>query len=211
MRPDSPFSSEVLRRGPRRRAGRHRRSSTTSGTISCGQPDGRSSSSDTATTSSSECRSTSSSPSGSRRAHAGSRADYAERPRTRAMGSGLDLSARRRSGAEFPVEISLSPLPTDDGLLVVAIIRDVTERRAAEDELRRAHEELTIVDDRERIARDLHDTVIQRLFAVGLSLQGAMTRAATRPRGRTDPTRDRRDRPDHPRYSIDDLRPPHAP
>ena len=120
-------------------------------------------------------------PEATRAAHAARRAEYGANPRTRAMGSGLDLQARRRSGAEFPVEISLSPLPTEDGLLVVAIIRDVTERRASEDELRRAHEELTIVDDRERIARDLHDTVIQRLFAVGLSLQGAITRAASDP------------------------------
>ncbi len=120
-------------------------------------------------------------PEATRATHAARRAEYEATPRTRAMGSGLDLRARRRSGAEFPVEISLSPLPTDDGLLVVAIIRDVTDRRASEDELRRAHEELTIVDDRERIARDLHDTVIQRLFAVGLSLQGAITRAESDP------------------------------
>jgi PAS domain S-box-containing protein len=120
-------------------------------------------------------------PEGVRGDHAQRRAEYAAQPRTRAMGSGLDLRARRRSGTEFPVEISLSPLPADDEVLVVAIIRDITERHAADEELQRAHEQLTLVDDRERIARDLHDTVIQRLFAVGLSLQGAITRAESDP------------------------------
>jgi two-component system sensor histidine kinase DevS len=108
--------------------------------------------------------------------HAGRRANYAAHPRTRSMGSGLDLHGRRRSGREFPIEIALSPMHTGDGLLVVAIIRDITERRAADEELQRAHEVLALVDDRERIARDLHDTVIQRLFAVGLSLQAALVR-----------------------------------
>ena len=110
--------------------------------------------------------------------HAAHRADYAKHPRTRSMGTGLDLRGRRRSGVEFPLEISLSPLCTRDRLLVISVIRDVTERRAAEHELHRVREALALVDDRERIARDLHDTVIQRLFAVGLSLQGALTRIA---------------------------------
>lgn len=125
-------------------------------------------------------------PAGVRALHTGRRAEYAEHPRRRAMGTGLDLRGRRRSGSEFPLEISLSPLRTDAGLLVVAIIRDITERRTADDELERAHQVLALVDDRERIARDLHDTVIQRLFAVGLSLQAALTRAAN-----DDPARER--------------------
>ncbi len=120
-------------------------------------------------------------PGDTRGAHAGHRAEYAAHSRTRPMGSGLKLRARRRSGSEFPVEISLSPLPTDGRPFVVAIIRDVTERRSADEELHRVHEELALVDDRERIARDLHDTVIQRLFAVGLSLQGALTHAGSDP------------------------------
>jgi len=115
-----------------------------------------------------------------RELHVRHRGEYVSHPRTRSMGAGLELRGRRRTGVEFPVEISLSPLHTANGFFVVAVVRDVTERRAAEEELNRAHEELALVDDRERIARDLHDTVIQRLFAVGLSLQGAVARVSDR-------------------------------
>jgi PAS domain S-box-containing protein len=111
-----------------------------------------------------------------RSGHAAHRAGYVAHPRTRAMGSGLDLRARRKSGDEIPVEIALSPVGHGPETHVIAIVRDVTERRAAAEELMTAHEQLALVDDRERIARDLHDTVIQRLFAVGLSLQAALSR-----------------------------------
>jgi len=69
--------------------------------------------------------------------HAGHRAGYIGEPHTRPMGIGLDLVARRRDGSEFPVEVSLSPLQTEDGMLVTSVIRDITDRKHAADELER--------------------------------------------------------------------------
>lgn len=67
-----------------------------------------------------------------REAHAEHRARYLRHPTTRPMGSGLDLWALRRDGTEIPVEISLSPVQTPEGLFVSASIRDITERRRVE-------------------------------------------------------------------------------
>ena len=71
------------------------------------------------------------------------RDSYLEHPRTRPMGSGLDLHARRRDGTLFPVEISLSPIQTDSGMHVTAVIRDVTERKRADQEVRRLQSQYT--------------------------------------------------------------------
>ncbi|HEX4064767.1 MAG TPA: PAS domain S-box protein [Acidobacteriaceae bacterium] len=65
------------------------------------------------------------------------RESYLDHPRTRPMGSGLDLHARRCDGTLFPVEISLSPIHTETGMHVTAVIRDVTERKRAEQEVRK--------------------------------------------------------------------------
>ncbi|MEE8202070.1 MAG: PAS domain S-box protein [Candidatus Acidoferrales bacterium] len=67
-----------------------------------------------------------------REEHVEHRVRYASAPQPRTMSCGLDLYARRKDGSEFPVEISLSPLQTEEGLLVTSTIRDITERKQAE-------------------------------------------------------------------------------
>lgn len=109
-------------------------------------------------------------PSEHRECHASLRHAYLAAPTTRPMGSGPQLFAEHADGTLFPVEISLSPVDHDGSTYTMATVRDVTQRRhdAAQIELLR---------DRERIARDLHDMVIQRLFGSGLGLQAILSSA----------------------------------
>ena len=105
-------------------------------------------------------------PERSRDGHVGHRAAYFGQPRTRSMGAGLSLRGRRKNGTEFPLEVSLSPVETEDGTLVMSAVRDASETRKAEQKFRglleSAPDAVVIVDPDGRIV--IVNSQAERLF-----------------------------------------------
>ncbi len=118
-------------------------------------------------------------PAPQRDSHGALRAAFVGEGGARPMGLGRALSLARRDESLVPVEVGLSTITVSGGVFAVAAIRDVTERLRTEEELRQVSDLLMVAHERERIARDLHDTVLQRLFGLGLDLQGLEMQAPT--------------------------------
>ncbi len=97
-----------------------------------------------------------------RKEHVGHRKDYSKHPVRRSMGIGMDLWARRKDGTEFPVEVSLNHFEANEKLFVMALITDITERKKADEHIRKLNEEL---ENRvEKRTKDLEES--QKLYKI---------------------------------------------
>ena len=102
--------------------------------------------------------------------HVSLRDGYLARPESRAMGDARSLQAQDLSGNAFPAMVALTPLRVRDEDFVFAAVRDLTDRVEGEQMLAKANRQRAQAEDSDRIATELHDNVVQRLFVLGLDL-----------------------------------------
>ena len=100
--------------------------------------------------------------------HADHRVDYFTKPYPRPMGVGLELRGRRKDGSQFPVDVMLSPVETQEGLMVISAVRDVSEREKMQAEIAEMQHQFLdgLESERVLLAQELHDGPIQDLYGV---------------------------------------------
>jgi formate hydrogenlyase transcriptional activator len=113
-----------------------------------------------------------------RQAHGGYRAGYAVEPHTRTMGAGLELFGRRKDASEFPLDIMLSPVDTGDGKMVLAVVRDLSEKVRAQEALERKERERRYLED-EFITEHRFEDIIGESKPLKAVLKQVETVAAT--------------------------------
>lgn len=107
-----------------------------------------------------------------RQRHIHHRESFYRRMEVRAMGAGLDLTAIRKGGEEFPVDVMLSPIQLEEGTLVISAVRDITEQTQLQNELSELNRKLWENVEAERLflSQELHDGPIQELYGISYSL-----------------------------------------
>ena len=94
-----------------------------------------------------------------RASHAAHRTGYAAAPRVRSMGAGLELYGRRKDGSEFPIDILLGPVEDPEGRRVLAVVRDLSERKREEEELRRSREEKRYLEEELSLSHQFEEII----------------------------------------------------
>lgn len=99
---------------------------------------------------------------------------YFNQATARLMGGKMDFSALRRDGTEFPADVMLSPIQTEEGELVISAARDITEQKRLQTELAETHRRLfeSVEAERRLLSQELHDGPLQDLYGVALFLEG---------------------------------------